>query len=548
MNQENENENEEEIVNANEKIIGRGTWLDKVAEDLVEREKKLGRSLSLIRVESGLGASGIPHVGSIGDAVRAYGVRQALKDVGYNSELIAYSDDMDGLRKVPVGLPEWLNDYIAHPVSKIPDPFGCHSSYGAHMSSILTDGLDKLSVEYKFQSGAEAYRKGLLANQVVKILENSRLIGEKISEMLGQTKFEDVLPYYPVCGSCGRIYVAEAYRYEREEKKVLYRCRGAEIAHKKIEGCGHEGEADVTKDQGKLSWKSEFAARWAALDIRFEAYGKDIADSVKVNDWIAEAVLNYPPPFHVKYEMFLDKSGKKISKSLGNVFTPQAWLTYGTPQSLLLLMYKRIAGTRNLSVEDIPTYMDEYDALEDVYFGKVKEENPAKLRKTKGLYEYINHLNPPKAPSIHASYRLIAQIASVAPKEGRTDYVIERLKSYRAIKEADEAFREKVRLAANWADEFSKTTEKTKVELTPVERIAVAQIVDFIRKTPKAEAETIQNVIFEAAKTNSIPPTDLFRAMYRILIGTNRGPRLGTYIVDIGTERAADSLSEQLDQ
>ena len=137
--------------------------------------------------------------------MRTSGVRQALKDIGYNSELIASSDDMDGLRKVPVGLPDWLNDSIAPPVSKIPAPFGCHNSYGAHMSSILTDGLDKLSVEYKFQSGAEAYRKGLLANQVVKILENSRLIGEKISEMLGQTKFEDVLPCYPICGSCGRI-------------------------------------------------------------------------------------------------------------------------------------------------------------------------------------------------------------------------------------------------------------------------------------------------------------------------------------------------------
>jgi lysyl-tRNA synthetase class 1 len=543
LKQENQNDTD---VNMDDKIIGRGTWLDKVAEELVEREKKLGRSLSLIRVESGLGASGIPHVGSIGDAVRAYGVKLSLKDIGYNSELIAYSDDMDGLRKVPVGLPVWLNDYIAHPVSKIPDPFGCHNSYGAHMSSILTDGLDKLNVEYRLQSGAEAYRKGLLTNQVVKILENSKVIGEKIAEMLGQTKFEDVLPYYPICSSCGRIYVAEAYRYEPSEKKVLYRCRGAEIGRKKIEGCGHEGEADVTKDQGKLSWKSEFAARWAALDIKFEAYGKDIADSVKVNDWIAEAVLNYPPPFHIKYEMFLDKSGKKISKSLGNVFTPQAWLSYGTPQSLLLLMYKRIAGTRNLSVEDIPTYMDEYDVLEDVYFGKAKEENLAKLRKMKGLYEYINHLNPPEKPVVHSPYRLIAQITSVAPKEGRIDYVIERLKSYRAIREADEPFREKVRLAANWADEFSKTSEKTKVELTSEERDAVAEIVGFIRETPQAEAEIIQNKIFETAKTNGIPPSDLFKVMYRILIGANRGPRLGTYIVDIGTEQAVNLLVEQL--
>jgi lysyl-tRNA synthetase class 1 len=527
-------------------VIGRGTWLDKVAAEVVAREEKFGRSLSLVRVESGLGASGIPHVGSLGDAVRAYGVMLALRDIGYRSELIAYSDDMDGLRKVPAGLPDWLNGYVARPVSAIPDPFGCHDSYGAHMSSILTDGLDKIGVEYRFQSGAEAYRKGLLAAQVATILGNSRLIGQKISEMLGQKKFEEVLPYYPICRSCGRIYVAEAYRYLAKERKVLYRCRGSEIGRKKIEGCGYEGEADVTKGDGKLSWKGEFAARWVAFDVRFEAYGKDIADSVAVNDWIAEEVLRYHPPHHMKYELFLDKSGKKISKSLGNVFTPQAWLTYGTPQSLLLLMFKRIAGTRNLSIENVPTYMDEYDALEDVYFGRIKEGNAAKLRKLRGLYEYINHLKPPKTPSVHTPYRLLFQIASVAPVDGRIDYVLERLRAYRLISSVDGTLRERIRLAANWADEF-KTTEKTKVELDEGEMAAISHIVGFIMKTKDPDAEAIQNEIFEAARSTKIPPTRLFKTLYQIFIGSERGPRLGPYIADIGPKRAADILADHLE-
>ncbi|HEY5631218.1 MAG TPA: lysine--tRNA ligase, partial [Nitrososphaeraceae archaeon] len=137
-------------------IIGKGTWIDKVADNLLKREKKLGRTVDLIRVESGIGASGIPHIGSMGDAVRAHGIAMALKNFGYNTELIAYSDDMDGLRKVPAGLPGWLKEHLAKPVSRIPDPFGnCHTSYGAHMSSILLDGLDKVGVKYCFQSGAE---------------------------------------------------------------------------------------------------------------------------------------------------------------------------------------------------------------------------------------------------------------------------------------------------------------------------------------------------------------------------------------------------------
>src|SRR3989449_11682382 len=135
-------------------VIGKGTWIDKVADTLIKREKKLSRNLDLIRVESGLGASGIPHIGSMGDAVRAYGIGLALQNFGFRSELIAYSDDMAGLRKIPHGLPDWLKDHIARPVSSIPDPFGsCHDSYGAHMSSLLLDGLDRVGVRYRFQSG-----------------------------------------------------------------------------------------------------------------------------------------------------------------------------------------------------------------------------------------------------------------------------------------------------------------------------------------------------------------------------------------------------------
>ena len=527
-----------------EDIIGRGTWIDKVALDVLKRDREVGRSTGLIRVESGLGASGIPHVGSIGDAVRAYGVLLALKDLGHKSELIAYSDDLDGLRKVPVGMPTWLSDYIAHPVSSIRDPFDCHISYGAHMSSILTDGLDRLGIEYRFQSGTETYRKGVLNQQIIKILENNQAIGRKISEMLGQKKFEAVLPYYPICSSCKRIYVAQAYEYISSERKVRYRCDGADIGRKKIEGCGHEGETDITKGEGKLSWKSEFAARWAALDIRFEAYGKDIADSVKVNDWISEEILKYPPPLHVKYELFLDKSGKKISKSLGNVFTPQAWLSYGTPQSLMLLMFKRIAGTRNLSVDDIPIYMDEYDILEDIYFGKKKEDNPAKLRKIRGLYEYINKLNPPKTPYPHVLYRLIAQISSVAPIDRQTEYIVEKLKRYRVIKEGDESLKEKIRLASKWALEFKTTEKSVKVELTSSEKKAISDLISFLKEKP--EADNIQNKIFESAKNHGLQPIELFTALYKILLGSDKGPRLGPYIADIGTEKISHTLSKHL--
>ncbi|MDX1533199.1 MAG: lysine--tRNA ligase, partial [Nitrosopumilaceae archaeon] len=261
---------------ADNEIIGKGTWIDKLAHELLEREKSLGRSLDLIKVESGLGASGVPHIGSLGDAVRAYGVKLALENFGHKSELIAYSDDLDGLRKIPEGFPDSLNEHIAKPVSLIPDPFGCHDSYGMHMSSLLLEGLDNLEIKYKFQRAKDTYQQGLLKDQIHTILTNGEKIGTQIAEMVGQDKFQKYLPYFPVCAQCSRLYTAEATEYLPEEKKVKYNCHDVEIGGKIVKGCNHQGEADISKDLGKLAWKVEFAARWQAFDVRFEAYGKDI--------------------------------------------------------------------------------------------------------------------------------------------------------------------------------------------------------------------------------------------------------------------------------
>jgi lysyl-tRNA synthetase, class I len=537
-----------------EEIIGRGTWIDKIADALIKREKKLGRSLDLIRVESGLGASGIPHIGSMGDAVRAYGIALALQNFGFKSELIAYSDDMDGLRKIPHGLPDWLKDHIARPVSSIPDPFGsCHASYGAHMSSLLLDGLDRAGIKYRFQSGREAYKQGLLVKQIDTLLRNSSKLGKKIAEFVGQDKYIEVLPYFPVCQSCGRLYTAVAQKYLQEEKKVAYICSGSRIGKADIEGCGHSGEVDISKGEGKLAWKVEFAARWQALDIRFEAYGKDIMDSVRVNDWVADEILGYSHPLHVKYEMFLDKSGKKISKSAGNVLTPQMWLRYGTPESILLLLFKRITGTRHVGLDDVPALMDEYDYYEDIYFGKIKEDNPAKLTKTKGIYEYINKLNPPKQPSPHVLYRFIAQQASIFPKsdDDRLDKIFNRLVKYGMVKDKTDGIMQKIKLASNWADDNAVQDEKFEVQLTDAQRKAVLELVQAIRPfagTPDTSenAKVLQSKVFDIARNNGMEPKEFFTLLYRMFLNAERGPRIGNYFLDLGIDRATGVLQRYL--
>jgi len=523
------------------KIIGKGTWIDKLASELLEREKVLGRNTDILRVESGLGASGIPHIGSLGDAVRAYGVKLALENLGYKSELIAYSDDLDGLRKIPEGMQEFgLEKHIAKPVSLIPDPYGCHDSYGMHMSSILLEGLEKVGIKYEFRRAIDTYKQGLLKEQIHTILQNSSKIGDKISELVGQEKYQKYLPYFPVCANCNRLYTAEATEYISDEKKVKYICHDTEIGSKIVKGCGHIGEADIGKDLGKLAWKVEFAARWTAFDIRFEAYGKDIMDSVKVNDWVADEILEFPHPHHVKYEMFLDKGGKKISKSLGNVITAQKWLEFGTSKSILLLLYKRITGARELGFDDIPSLMAEYNELEDIYFGRIKVDNQAKLIKSKGLFEYVNLLNPPKQSSIHVNYRLVVELTKIF-KENRGERVMKKLLDYGVIKNPELEIEKLIVLAGNFSDEFDEQ-EKIQVDLDDTAKNALKLLVNALEGDD--ELEDIQNTIYQIAKSNDVQPKDFFKILYQIILGTSRGPKIGPFISDIGRKQVAKTLSE----
>jgi lysyl-tRNA synthetase class 1 len=528
------------------KIIGHGTWYDKMAQRVVSRERKLGRSLDLVKTEMGLGASGFPHIGSLGDAARSYAVTLALKDLGFNSTLVAFCDDKDGLRKVPAGLPKSLEKYVGFPVSSIPDPFGCHESYGKHMSSLLLEALDRCGIQYCYMSAKEVYEKGLLLDEVRAILLNAQKVGEIVKEEVGQERYTEVLPFFPVCEECGRIYTTKALEFLSETDKVLYVCEGLEIRGKWIEGCGHKGEADIARGEGKLSWKGEFAARWKALDIRFEAYGKDIADSVRINDRICREILCFEPPSHARYEMFLDKGGRKISKSAGNVFTPQVWFRYGSPQALLLLMLKRFVGTRTLDVSDIPAYMNELDSLEDVYFGKKTVKDEKELVKLRGLYEYCWVMKPPTKPSVHVPYNLLTFLAKMAPKECPTEFIAEKLQSYGYLQKnqaiaADLAKR--IEYAFNWIRDFAEIKE-TPVHLTNEEKNAIACLITVLEA--ENAPEKIQNAIFNSANGCDLKPSDFFKALYLVLMGAPQGPRLGPYILAMGKQNVINALNRAL--
>jgi lysyl-tRNA synthetase class 1 len=534
-------------VNLSLEIIGRGTWLDMVAYRVIEREEKLGRHVDVLRTESGLGASGIPHIGSLGDVIRAYGVKLALETQGRRAEFVAYSDDLDGLRKVPAGMPESLRNFLGRPVSLVPDPYNCHESYAVHVNSLLRDAMDACGVEYVFHSATEDYRKGVLTEQIRKILSSAERVGEIVKDEVGQEKFTETLPYFPICGSCGRIYTTRAKTFDPRTDTLVYACEGtSEIKGQPISGCGYKGEVDIREGRGKLPWKGEFAARWTALNINFEAYGKDIADSVRVNDRICEEVLNHPPPYHVRYELFLDKGGQKISKSKSalDVITPQTWFKYAPPNSLNLLMFKRITGARNIGVEDIPTFVNELNQLEDVYFGLKKVNDEKEAAKLRGLYEYSYFLKPPPEPSLHVPYNLLVYLVTVSPPDKRAEYVESKLREYGYLKDGlTLSVKQEVDYATNWAKDFQEIPE-TKIEITNPQRLALEDLIVIVRK--ETDERILQNSIFNLAKKYAIEPSEFFRLLYTILLGSPRGPRLGPYIKAMGNENVARALGRAI--
>jgi lysyl-tRNA synthetase class 1 len=517
-----------------------------MAARVVERERKLGRGLDLILTEMGIAASGFPHIGNLSDAARSFAVTLALRVQGYSSELIAFADDKDGLRKVPAGLPESLGEHLGQPVTDIPDLYGCHRSYGEHMTLLLLEALDKCGIEYRFVSGAEVYRRGLFDEEIRTILLNAKRVGEIVREEVGQEKFLEALPYFAVCENCGRIYTTKAYEFLAGENKILYACEGMEVKGRWLEGCGHKGEVDYRRGEGKLSWKGEFAVRWKALDIKFEAYGKEVADSVRVNDRICREILGWEPPAHARYELFLDKSGKRLSKSAGRVFTPQTWFKYGSPQSLMLLMLKRFVGARALDVTDIPVYMNELDYLGDVYFGKKGLKDERELGRLRGLYEYCWGMHPPAEPSVNVPYNLLTFLAKMVPKGSENEFIAEKLRGYGYLQKGqslDEGLKKRVEYASNWVGDFEEIRE-TAISLTSEEREALRELIEVLRS--EDQAERVQNAIFNTAKKHGLRQGDFFKIIYTILLGAPQGPRLGPYMIAMGKQNVLDALNRAL--
>ena len=515
-------------------------WADQIAKKVVERKKfhyldKEIKKPDVFTVKTSASLSGVLHIGRLSDTIRGDSVFRALKDLGVNAKLIWVAEDMDPLRKVPKGVPKEYYDYIGMPVTDVPDPFGCHDSYAEHFASEYMSVIDKFvhSEMEKYSMRAE-YKKGSFRPYIKKIMENIDKVREILNKYRDNKLGPDWSPWKPVCKKCGKIATTRVI--EVKDGKVHYVCEDYNFKSTTAKGCGYEGWADPLVDDGKLMWKSEWAAQWARWGVVSEGAGKEYqvpTSAFWVNAEIVEKILDYPMPEPIFYEhLMID--GVKMSASLGNVVYPKDWLEVAPPELLRFYYNKRLMKTRSFSWKDLPLLYDEFDNAASVYFGMLKLDNEKEEKHIKRLYE-ISALRIEKPLSMRFSHAVvIAQLFDDKEK------IIESLKKTGHYEEEFEnRIFERINYAKNWVKKYAPENYRfelqlePKVKLSDEEKLIVKDVIEALKSKSLDEKE-LHRKFYEIAESHNIKTKDFFKLMYGILLNKDRGPRLAHFLISLG--------------
>jgi lysyl-tRNA synthetase class 1 len=507
-------------------------WPFEEARKLVERYKAAPPKKGYVLFETGYGPSGLPHIGTFGEVVRTTMVRQAFQRLSdIPTRLFAFSDDMDGLRKVPTNVPnqEMLTKYLGQPLTKVPDPFGTHESFGHHNNAMLRGFLDGFGFEYEFQSSTDYYMSGKFDQGLLDILRHYEQVQEIMLPSLREERAASYSPFLPVCQKTGRVLQVPVIETNASAGTIVYQDED-----------GSKVETLVTGGRCKLQWKPDWAMRWHVLGVDYEMSGKDLIPSVQLANKICRE-LGSPPPEGFNYELFLDDKGQKISKSKGNGLSVEEWLAYAPPESLALFMYQKPRAAKRLYFDVIPRAVDDYLTFTE----KFPEENPAQRLENPSWH--IHNGKPPVTGS-SLSYGILLNLASVANAEAK-----EHLWGFisRYLPDATPAtapFLDKlVGYAINYYRDHVKPTKKYRAP-DDMERTALQDLLAGLEAAPAgASAEDLQNIVYEIGKKH--PFAELrawFKTLYEVLLGQETGPRMGTFIALYGKDETATLIRQAL--
>ncbi|WP_119299887.1 lysine--tRNA ligase [Dongia deserti] len=507
-------------------------WPFEEARKLVERYKDAPPAKGYVLFETGYGPSGLPHIGTFGEVVRTTMVRRAFQRLSdIPTRLFAFSDDMDGLRKVPTNVPkqDMLAEHLGKPLTKVPDPFGEYESFGHHNNAMLRRFLDSFGFEYEFQSSTELYAAGRFDAALLEVLKHYAKIMEVMLPSLREERAATYSPFLPISEKTGRVLQVPVTKYDLTAGTITYQDED-----------GSEVETPVTGGRCKLQWKPDWGMRWHALGVDYEMSGKDLIPSVELGGKICR-ILGSPPPEGFNYELFLDEKGQKISKSKGNGLSVEEWLAYAPPESLSLFMYQKPRAAKRLYFDVIPRAVDDYITFN----AKFDQENPA--QRLENPVWHIHNGQPPKVTS-DLSYGILLNLASVANAEEKAQLwgFITRYRP-EATPETAPFLDKLVGYAINYYRDFVKPTKKYRAP-TELERKALGELLTYLETAPaEATGEDMQTQVYEIGKAHPFPELRAwFKALYEVLLGQDQGPRFGSFIELYGRQETAALIRKAL--
>ena len=520
-------------------------WPFEEAKKIVARLKRKPKDEVIF--ETGYGPSGLPHIGTFGEVARTTMVRHAfrvLTDDKVKTRLIAFSDDMDGLRKVPDNVPnkDALALDLGKPLTKVRDPFGTHPSFGEHNNARLRAFLDTFGFEYEFMSSTQCYTSGKFDAALLQMLARFDKVMDIMLPSLREERAATYSPFLPISPKTGIVLQVPILEHDAKAGTITY--EDPDTKERVV--------TPVTGGHCKLQWKPDWAMRWYAMGIDYEMAGKDLIDSVKLSGEICKA-LGAAPPEGFNYELFLDDKGQKISKSKGNGLTIDEWLKYASPESLSLFMYREPKSAKRLYFDVIPRNVDEYYQFLGGY-----DRQDTKQRLSNPVW-HMHSGDPPKIDMPVTFQLLLTLVSSSNAENAETLWGF--IGRYRpgVTAATHPKLNEMVGYAINYYRDFVAPTKQFR-EPTDTERKALQDLRDALANlAPESSAEDIQNVVYEigrrepfldhAKKAKDGRPgvsLDWFNMLYQVLLGQEKGPRFGSFAAVYGVQNTVDMIDGAL--
>jgi lysyl-tRNA synthetase, class I len=507
-------------------------WPFEEARALLKRYEKGGPEKGHVLFETGYGPSGLPHIGTFGEVARTTMIRRAFEVISdIPTRLICFSDDLDGMRKVPENVPDqqMLRGYMQMPLTSVPDPFGEFPSFGDHNNAMLRRFLDTFGFEYEFISATEFYRSGRFDDTLRLACERYDAIMAIMLASLREERQQTYSCFLPIHPETGRVLYVPMKEVNAKDATITF-----------DDEAGREWTLPVTGGHVKLQWKPDFGARWAALGVDFEMYGKDHSTNTPIYDGICEA-LGGRKPNHFSYELFLDEQGQKISKSKGNGLTIDEWLTYAATESLSYFMYQKPKTAKRMHFDVIPKAVDEYHQQLRAFAGQDVEaqvNNPV---------WHIHGGEPPESKMV-VPFAMLLNLASVAgakDKAGLWGFI--RRYAPDASPEGNPDLDAAAGFALRYFDDFVAPTRVFRAP-SEKERAAMVDLAGRLRAWDGGlDAEALQTMVFAVGTDHGFEPLrDWFTALYEVLLGASQGPRFGGFVALYGVAETVGLIEGKL--